>query len=182
MDELTQIPESFAAGTTVTYRASLSVLGYSAADGWALTVYIAGPSVIEDGAAGVADGDSFVVTIPATDTADLTPGTYAWVERVSKSGEEFDARSGVTAVTPNLAVAAAGDLTSFDETQLAAVRARISDRLAKDVSRMSAFDRAIEREALKDLREIEADLLARIAARRRGGIQRQSIRAAFTRP
>lgn len=178
-------PEQFSAGNSIEYRrALLWAGGFSPADGWSLKLYLRGKTLpvgnaFIAGISGVADGDSWIVTVPAAATADLVPGTYTWVERVTDGTRVIDASSGATAVLANIGTVTT--LAQFDEDQLAAVRERISARLARDVTRMSAFDRAIEHEALKDLREIETDLLNRIEARRRGSTQRAPIRAAFTR-
>ena len=59
--ELSALPESFAAGTTVNYRKRFS--DYPASAGWTLKLHLAGASVMAKTAA--ADGDDFVVTIAA---------------------------------------------------------------------------------------------------------------------
>src|SRR5512139_1557081 len=83
--ELSALPESFAAGTTVKYRRRLS--DYPASAGWTLKLHLAGASVLAKTA--TADGDDFLVTIEATDTeGDFAAGLYKWVERVSNAGGE----------------------------------------------------------------------------------------------
>ena len=187
MELALDIPTQFSAGTTVKYRPSLSAYGYAASDGWDLTVFLSGPTfaggaALASGAAGVPDGDAWIVVLAAADTAVLTPGTYSWIERVSKNGEVYDPRSGDLTVGTNVALAVAGELESHDEVMLVLVRARIKARVSKDMARLSAFDRAIEREELEKLHNLEQYYLERIAARRRGTARRAPERLAFTRP
>lgn len=187
MELALDLPSQFAAGTTVKYRPSLADLGYSASDGWGLTVFLAGPAFpdlaeLANGADGTADGDAFIVVLAAADTAVLKPGLYSWIERVSRGGEVYDPRSGDLTVTQNVATATAGQLESHDEVMLALVRTRITARISKDMARLSAFDRAIEREELEKLHNLEQYYLERIATRRRGTARRAPERLAFTRP
>ena len=171
-------------------RLSFAAQGFSASDGWALKLFLKGPVLPDSHSflAGVdadADGDAFLVVLAAADTATLTSGTYAWVVRVSKSGEvlepECDGR-GSLFVAPNIAGADAGQFESHDEVMLAIVREKLQARVSKDVARMSEYTRVLEREAIKELRELEAYYLARINARLRGNAAPPSIRVAFVRP
>lgn len=175
------MPETIFAGTTVEYRRSLP--DFPASDGWSLALRL--PKNSDDEAVAVnvtADGDAFLVTISADETAALTPGTFSWSERVSKAGRVAQTDGGLIVVRADLGDLAAADAEDPDEAQLIAVRAKIKQRIEADASRMSAFSRAIEREQLAELRKLEADLAARIEARRRGGVPRDPIRVAFTRP
>src|SRR5690348_5616749 len=123
--ELTALPATIDAGTTVRYTRTLGA--YPASAGWTLKLYLAGASVVN--VDGVPDGDNFIVTIPAGTTATLLKGTYAWTERVTKSGEIYDAAAGTVLVRPNVATASAGDFQSWAEKTLPIVEAAIAGQL-----------------------------------------------------
>lgn len=157
--ELSALPESFAAGTTVTY--SKSFADYPASDGWSLTLYLAGAtiaSVVAD-----ADGDAFDLTIPAATTVHpFLPGLYRWSERVSKAGEVREVGSGVVDIEPNLAEATDGSLQSFFEEAIPILQAHIRGRLTAGLQSYSIGGRAVSKipigEATKLLESFEASL------------------------
>jgi hypothetical protein len=180
-----EIPVAFAAGDTLEYRAPGLI--YPPSEGWARKFWLKGPTLPDDsplldGVDADVDGDSFVISVPADHTASLTFGGYRWAELASKAGKRFTARSGEILVTPNIELVTGDELADADEKLLASVNDQIAKRVAKDISRMSEYSRAIEREQLDQLWKLKATLEQRIAARRRGSDQRESIRAAFRRP
>jgi hypothetical protein len=96
-------PASFPAGDTVQWTKSLN--DYSPADGWVLTYAFRGET--GDGQHDVtctADGQQFAALISAADSNLMNPGLYHWVARVSLAGVVHTVDSGITEVTPNLAV------------------------------------------------------------------------------
>lgn len=133
-DTLTAIPEQIVAGTTVKFRRTYG--HYPASAGWALSLYLAGASVLSEN--GVADGDSFNFTLTNAETGALTPGNYNWQERATLAGETYVADFGVLEVLPNLAAATAGSLQSFNAKLLAAVEASLNLRFG--VGAASAID------------------------------------------
>jgi hypothetical protein len=175
MEDATALPVSFAAGATVLYRRTLA--DYPADDGWSLTLWIQG---VEFDA--TPDGSTFVVELAADDTADLTPGAYRWVERVSKDGKPYDVGWGTVTIEQNPETATAADGMSWQEKALIAVRAKIVSRIAVDQSSYTFYQVAAAREELAELRRTEADLAAQVAAIRRGGVPRDPMLAAFTTP
>lgn len=66
--DLTALPDSFDAGTTVKYTRSHA--SYPASGGWALALKLSGGAFLS--VAGVPSGDAFVITIPATATATVS--------------------------------------------------------------------------------------------------------------
>lgn len=184
-----QLPARFAAGETVKARLSFLEDGFSAEDGWALKVWLKGPVLPEDsglaeGVDGVPDGSAWLLVIAAADSADATSGTYTARAALSKAGEVYFPESGKGTIylEPNIATAEGNEFESYDEVMLTEVRARLKSRVQKDMSKMNAFDRAAERELLKDLRAMETYYLERIAARLRGSAAPPSIRVAFVNP
>lgn len=121
---LTALPSEFSAGSTVVYRRGFSEYP---AGVWTLTLYLAGASA--DSFVSTTDGVIFVVTLPASDTDDLLPGRYQWVERVSKGGEVYDAAAGLVTVTMDLSAASAGSGQTSDERLLALVEAALAGRI-----------------------------------------------------
>lgn len=172
MDALSAMPESFAAGTTVKLRRTHEL--YPASDGWGLILYVTGAQVVN--AVAVAAGDSFDITLSAAATGALSPGTYAWTERVIKAGEVADAASGFVTVTRNLAAAGPGDAQSFAEKTLPLVRAAIEAIVTGRMASYQVPGRGAEYLNLDELRKLEGELVADIRRARSGGrIGRQHL-------
>jgi hypothetical protein len=154
-NELTALPESFSAGTTVAYTKSFT--DYPAST-WTLTLYIAG--VIVDSFVAVADGDAFLVTIPA-DTA-LEPGYYQWVERVAYDGAVYEVDAGKLTVNDNLATARDGDSQLWLERAIPVLRAHVEGRLTAGMHSYAIAGRAVTKipidEAVKMLDRFEGRL------------------------
>lgn len=165
MDELTIMPSAFTAGTTVRYTRTLS--DYPAST-WDLTVYVAGKSKAETDA--VADGDDFVVTFAAADTAGLEAGVYTWTERVTDGTDVYDAASGMVLIRPDPEAAVAGDFQSWVSKMAEQLEALLSGRLASD--KAEAFQiagRSVQKIPVSELRQFLAELKADQAIERRGG-------------
>jgi len=105
----TREPLEIRAGDTVTWRREELTVDYPASDSWVLTYYFRGPSQPLNVDA-EADGDEFLVTIAATETAKWNPGVYSWLARVSKAGEVHSAGDGQVKVLVNLAA----DMLNYD--------------------------------------------------------------------
>ena len=160
-NELTQLPDSFSAGTTVSYRKSFA--DYPASGGWTLTLYLAGASVADIVA--VADGDDFVVTITPTDTTGgFSSGHYKWVERVSKSGEVYDVATGVVTIEPDLATAIDGGEQSWLETSVDALKAHIAGRLPAGMEAYAIAGRQVSKIPVREAIVLLTDLEARLAS------------------
>jgi hypothetical protein len=114
----TSVPTEIMIAATVKFR--LAFDDYKATDGWALALYFrgAGAGLDIDGDLIVADGDGWLVTIPATAsdddpaTANLAAGAYYWQAWVSKDDEDYEVDSGRVTVKPNLFDLDTGD--SYD--------------------------------------------------------------------
>lgn len=81
---------------------------YPASAGWALTYYFSIPGVAGvKTLAATASGDDFTASQTAEQTADWTPGLYAWTARVAKAGESHTLEQGQLRILPDPATAAA---------------------------------------------------------------------------
>jgi len=178
--ELSALPESFAAGTTVCYRKRFS--DYPASSGWTLKLHLAGASVIAKTA--VVDGDDFVVTIAAADTeAAFTPGLYKWVERVSNTGGEvYEVASGVVTVLPNLAEATEGSEQEWVERAIAALKAHIEGRLPAGMESYQIAGRAVSRIPVKEAVDLLTTLESRLARLKNPDLITRSVLVSFTGP
>ena len=143
----TSEPTSLAAGDTWTWRRAFP--DYPTAD-YVLSYAIRGASRLDWDTDWVTEsGNTYLVTIPAADTADLLPGTYRWVANVVDAAtglERWTAGSGVFTVTPNYDTYAAGDAQTHNEKMLALVEAALEERLTgvADGGRGSVENYAVE--------------------------------------
>ena len=159
--ELTALPESFAAGTTVTYRRQLS--DYPASGGWTLKLYLAGASTLEKAAA--ADGDDHIVTLAAADTSgSFAAGLYKWAERVSHTdGRVYEVASGVVTVLPDLTTATDGGQQEWLERAITALKAHIEGRLPAGMESYQIAGRAVSKIPVKEAVDLLTSLESRLA-------------------
>lgn len=178
--ELSALPESFAAGTTVRYRKRFS--DYPAGGGWALKLHLAGASVLSKTA--VPDGDDFVLTLAAADTdAEVAPGLYKWVERVSNpDGEVYEVASGVVTILPNLATAWAGKEQEWLERAIAALKAHIEGRLPAGMESYQIAGRVVSKMPVKEAVDLLTSLEARLARRGNPDLVARPVLVSFTGP
>lgn len=110
----TKEPATIRAGDTAIWSKTLS--DYPASDGWTLTYYILGPSRLA--VVATADGDDYTLTIPASDSANLTAGRYSIEGKVSLSGATYTVFAGSVVILPNLSdensTPAGTDVRSFN--------------------------------------------------------------------
>jgi hypothetical protein len=178
--ELSALPESFAAGTTVTYRRRFS--DYQASVGWTLKLHLAGASVLSKAA--IADGDDFVVTIAAEDTGGtFAPGLYRWVERVSNAGGEvYEVASGTVTVLPNLAEATEGSEQEWIERAILALKAHIEGRLPAGMESYQIAGRAVAKLPVKEAVALLATFESRLARLQNPDFVTRPVLVSFTGP
>ena len=177
--DLTALPQSFPAGTTVEYTKTPT--DYPASDGWTLTLYLAGASVTSVEA--VADGDSFVVTISATKTlatSGFQPGLYKWIERVSKAAEVFELDAGIVTILEDLSTAAGGDAQNWIERAVVALRAHIEGRLPAGMETYSIAGRSVAKMPIKEAVDLLSTLESRLARLRDPSSITRTVLARFT--
>lgn len=135
-------------------------LGYGdfpAGDGWGLAVYFRGVSVLDALMTGdtpeiEADGNDFVLTLSASDTA-ITAGTYRWTARATLDGETYQADAGVITIRPNLATATAGQIQTHAEKMVALIEATIEARAAgSPIKSYTIHSRSVEYYTDEELR------------------------------
>jgi len=178
MGELTALPPTFAAGTTVRYRRSHA--DYPASAGWALTLWLNGATSIAHVDAGT-DGDVFTLELTATATAALAPGSYHWAELVTKDGKTYDPAKGKVAVTVNFATATAGGALSWARRELAIIQKIKEGRIDADVEAYQIGERTWTNIPMAMVWAREAYLNRLIDAEERGCVIR-SIPVAFLPP
>ena len=178
--ELTNLPDQFAAGTTVSYRRRLA--DYPASAGWTLRLHLAGASVLAKTAA--TDGDDFLVTIEATDTeGDFTAGLYKWVERVSSAGGEvYEVGRGTVSVLPNLAEATEGSEQEWIERAIAMLRAHIEGRLPAGMESYQVAGRVVAKMPIKEAVSLLSSLESRLAGLQNPGFVTRPVLVSFTKP
>lgn len=183
MSVLTEMPERFAAGTTV--ELLLTSTDYPANDGWTLSLSLAGAGVLT--VAGASSGADHAITLTAAQTADLPAGSYRWALDASKAGTVKRFASGRLAVEPNLAAAGAGDLQSTNEKILAAIEAVIASRLGtatgslpKDIESYAIDGIAVTKIPMEQLERMRTRYAFAVAREKRGGGIGRQHRIAFT--
>jgi len=100
---------------------------------------------------GAADGDDFIFTLSATDTATLTAGAYKYAEILTKAGEQYEGARGELEILPDLATQAAGDVRSHARTVLEAIEAVIEGRATKDQMSYQIAGRSLALTPIADL-------------------------------
>lgn len=178
--ELANIPDQFAAGTTVCYRRRLA--DFPASAGWTIKLHLAGASVLTKTAA--TDGDDFVVTIDATDTdGDFMAGLYKWVERVSNAGGEvYEVGRGSVTVLPNLAEASEGSEQEWIERAIAMLRAHIEGRLPAGMESYQIAGRVVAKMPIKEAVGLLSSLESRLASLQNPGFVTRPVLVSFTGP
>lgn len=160
-NELKALPDSIAAGTTVSYRKSFA--DYPASAGWGLTLYLAGASVTAIAAA--VDGDDFVVTLAAGDlTGDFDAGHYKWAERVDLSGAVHEVASGVVSILPDLSQATDGSAQEWMERAIVALKAHIEGRLPAGLESYQIVGRLVSKIPIEEAVRLLASFESKLAA------------------
>lgn len=145
-EDLTNMPDSFTAGNTLTYLRPATVDFDTT---WTMTAIIAGEKKVQKKA--VDEGGSFRVTFKAGATSLLTAGAYQWVHRMKKAGDVHDMEGGKLIVLPDLLVAAAGDLQSWASKTLPLVEAAIAGRIPSGNESYQIAGRAISKIPIAEL-------------------------------
>ncbi len=178
--ELSTLPAQFAAGTTVCYRRRLA--DYPASGGWTLRLHLAGASVLAITA--TADGNDFIVTIAADDTAGgFSPGLYKWVERVTGAeGEVYEVATGSVTVRPNLAEATEGSEQEWIERAIAALKAHIEGRLPTGMESYQIAGRVVAKMPVKEAVGLLTSLESRLANLKNPDFVTRPVLVSFTGP
>lgn len=178
--ELTALPKSFAAGTTVSYRKRLA--DYPASAGWTLTLHLAGAAIRTFTAA--ADGDDFVVSIPAAQTTEgFTPGLYRWAERVEdESGNVYEVASGRVNVLVDLTRASESDHQEWLERMVTLMRQHIEGRLPAGMESYQVAGRAVSKIPIKEALGLLTAFETKLHRLRKPGSVSRTVYVTFDRP
>ncbi|WKZ15439.1 MAG: hypothetical protein QY317_16205 [Candidatus Jettenia caeni] len=163
--EIVLFPSSLTAGTTLRFQRSYAK--YPASAGWAYTFYLAGSSVLS--ASGVANGDAFIITLTATNTANLAEGTYRYTEIVSKDDVKYEVGRGVLPVSLNLATALAGAAQTHAEKTLSVIEAALSGRLTSDLESYQIAGRSVNKIPVKELLQLRGHYASLVWRQRNPG-------------
>ncbi len=176
--ELSALPESFAAGTTVRYRRRFT--DYPSSAGWTLSLHLAGAGVLAKTA--VADGDDFMVTLAAEDTGSaFGAGLYKWVERVSNvTGEIYEVASGIVTILPNLAEATEGSEQEWLERAVVALKAHVEGRLPTAMESYQIAGRAVSKMPVKEAVELLTTFESRLARLKNPDFVTRPVLVSFT--
>ena len=145
---------------------------YPSSEGWALSYAFRGASLLETTSGEVSySGTTATVTIAASRTADLTPGTYYWTATATGSGSYagrvHTASTGVLEVTRNLSLAAEGEALTWEEQTLSVVEAALTGKVTDDMASYMIAGRQVVTIPLNELRSLRSSL-KRAIARQRG--------------
>lgn len=162
---LLEWPASITAGTTVKVSRTFSDFQPPT---WSLNVYVNGAVVLGPIAATV-DGQGFLVTLTAAQTATLTAGVYTVGEVVTDGTDTYTASSTTITVLPNFATATAGSFQSWAEKTLAVIESVLSGRITDDIMSYQIGNRMVTKIPVDELMKYRTQLKAEVAAKKTGG-------------
>ncbi|MGN6104065.1 MAG: hypothetical protein ACTHU0_03100 [Kofleriaceae bacterium] len=146
-------PKSFAAGDTAQW--TRSVADYTAADGYTLRYYFAGPDTFQVDA--VESTGGWLVTVTSAQTAEKAAGIYRWRAYAEKgSGDDRErwlVATGTLTLEANLAAAEPGDQQSFAERMVAAIKARLEARAGVDLESYGVAGKQAQKIPFQQLRQ-----------------------------
>jgi hypothetical protein len=179
-------PTEVQAGATLKVRKTLA--DYPASAGWALSYQFRGTGAGHD-ATTTADGDSFLLTVPAGTTQSWAAGLWVWQAWVEKSGERYLADNGqftVSAVLP--AANTSLDARSTTKRTLDAIEAMIGGKASLDQQEYQIGNRMLRRYTITELIELRREYRKTYAqelqaeSKRTGKPLRQNVLTRFTKP
>lgn len=179
-------PTTATAGDTWQWTASSP--DFPVSEGWTLSYVIAGVSVLTWDASWVTDdGTEYTVEVPSTATAVLSPGRYevtrVWTGTSTYAGQRFTETEAPLTVLADPGAVAPGDRVAFAETNLAAVQAAITARLAGDQpEEYTIGNRSVKRMSLAELYAMRTKLQDELRALRAPATPRRTIAVRFARP
>lgn len=139
----TKEPRSLVAGATAKWSKSLA--DYPAGDGWTLKYFLRGLGDPLDITC-TADGDDFLATITAAQSATLDPGNYTIQGQVSKSGEKYIVFQQEITILPALETSINNfDSRTIEEQILESINTALKNSSGNDIIKYSIGDRSIER-------------------------------------
>ncbi|HBI3715644.1 MULTISPECIES: hypothetical protein [Vibrio] len=157
------IPTEIVSGLSVSFRVSL--LDYPASE-WGANLYLVSlNNKVEITATN--DGDDFVFSATAAETAQWSAEKYSALIRVTKGEDVHQPVSERLTVLPNLAAMDSHDPRSDAEKALFAIQATLANRATSDQLKLSFGGRSLEKTPLSDLLKLEARFIRQVNNERR---------------
>lgn len=174
-------PTSYMAGTTAQWTRSFSDFPSSA---YSLVYYFAGPDQFEVTA--TPNGDGYLVTLAANDTAEKPAGVYQW-RACAEAGSDstlvrYPVAFGTLTLTPNFAIVVGGALQDEDEKTLAVIEAALAGRLTADIQDYQIAGRVVTKIPIMELMTIRGVYAARVWRKRHPGQSYPSHAVRFRAP
>lgn len=179
-------PTSLVAGSTAKW--TLSSGTYPVSEGWALSYAFNGASTLAWSSGYVTDdGSTFTVTLSASVTGKLTPGTYEatriWTGSGSYAGEVYREPLDPILVVADPAQQGPGDRLAFAEVNLKHVEVAITTRLCGDEpEEYEIGGRSVTKMSLAELKKTRAELRSEVWRLRNPGKPYRQIAVRFTVP
>lgn len=182
---LSDIPEKFAAGDSLSWKKSLG--DYLASDGWVLTYALVNSSALIE-ITGTASGDDHLIELSAATTAAYTAGEYKYQAYATSAAlsERYKVDEGTVTIRPNFATQSTGyDDRTHVKKVLDALEAVILGKASKDQLSYSIAGRSISRLSPSEILEFYNEYRERYAReqrierRRRGKATGGQIKARF---
>lgn len=153
-----QIPNFLNAGDTLQFSASFSDINseYTPDGGYSLEYYIRGACNINATGSANGNGNGWVVTFPATDSARAPGGLYDYIARVKLSPDVITVDQGHITIKPNLETAGAGTQVSHVQRVLEAINDAIEGRITDDVQQFSVAGRSLLHIPIMELHDLRA--------------------------
>lgn len=156
------------AGDSLNY--AVTVPEYLPADGWSLKYRLVprAANASEFTITATASGGEYLVQVGPSQTANWTPGLYAWASWVERTGERYSIAQGQLTIKPDPAQIAAGtDTRSAAEIALEMVQIKLRGLATAAVESYTIAGRQLRNYPLADLVKLEAKLKSEVAAERR---------------
>lgn len=143
-------PDTITAGDTVTFERAY--VDYSAGDGWVLTyVFVHQPTGVAQSFSSTADGDMFLITVPAATTASWPAGDYSGQGYVTLAGQRFTVWTGRIKVKPNFAGGPVGDTRTAARMILDNVESVLAKRATQEVLEFTVEGTTLRKASVNDL-------------------------------
>lgn len=154
-------PTSIRAGDSTSW--TRTVPGIRPVDGWVLKYRLLWPSdtAVDITATADADGDNFVVNLPAMDTASYPSGQATLVAWIERGTEVVTLDQQTITILPNLRAAATYDGRTPNERALDDARAALRAYLANGQAHVEHYwigDRRMQFRTVKDITDLIASL------------------------
>lgn len=177
----TSEPDTLVAGDTWRWRKTLAE--YPPSEGWTLSYAITGASVIDAaGVTVVASGSGYDVTVAASATGLLRPGSYRWAAIVtSGTGETVTADAGVFVVSADPRMAQPGDSVTHAERMIALIEAVLENRVPSGIHTYQIAGRAVTSYTPLELRQLRAHYRRELWRSRHPGRAAQTVRITLGR-